>query len=100
MSNTYKTAQDVIDAAYAQGMNNVATKPEPKGQKFPIGTRVRIADDLGVSMSHFPKGVGATVKYTYDHAYGGGDVKSYCLDVDGYGHTSWYSEHQLTEVEV
>lgn len=98
MSKPYETAQDVINAAYAQAMDNVATQPEPNGQKYPIGTRVRITSDLGVPMSHFPMGVGATVAYTYAHAFGGRDAETYCLDVDGYGRVSWYFEHQLTKI--
>jgi len=98
MSKTYTTAQDVINVMRAQAMSDIATKPEPKGQKFPIGTRIRIADDLGTPMSHFPKELDATVKYTYAHAFGGKDVKSYCLDIDGYGQVAWYFEHQLTEI--
>lgn len=70
---------------HARGMGKVATTPEPKGQKFPNGSRVRIADDLGDGMSHFTSGVNATVVHTYAHAYGGRDVKSYCLNVDGEG---------------
>jgi hypothetical protein len=49
-------------------------------------------------MSHFQGGVNATVKYTYAHAYGGDDVKSYCLDIDNHGEVSWYEEHQLTAI--
>lgn len=82
-----------------QAMKRVRTTPEPKGQKFPCGCRVRIADDLGPSMSHFVSGRNATVKYTYAHAYGGDDVQSYCLDVDGEGEISWYEEHQLTRID-
>ena len=74
-----------------------ATTPEPAGQKFPIGTRVRIADDLGRSMKHFPSGCNATVEYTDAHAFGG-DVKSYALIVDGIGSEAWYDESQLTEI--
>jgi hypothetical protein len=85
---------------YAAGLARVASSSEPKGQKFPNGSRVRIADDLGSSMRHFTSGVGATVCYTYAHAYGGRDVKSYCLDVDGRGRVSWYYEHQLTAESV
>lgn len=47
-------------------------------------------------MSHFPKGRNATVMYTYAHAYGGNDVKSYSLNVDGHRYISWYEEDQLT----
>ena len=91
----FEEAQANFDA----GMERVATTSEPKGQKFPNGSRVRIADDLGDGMSHFQSGVNATVLHTYAHAYGGNDVKSYALDIDGYGHTAWYYEHQLTAIE-
>jgi hypothetical protein len=77
-------------------MRKVAKKKAPKGQKFPIGSRVKIAKDLGAGMSHFPSDKLATVMHTYAHAFGGSDVKSYCLDVDGEGEISWYEEHQLT----
>tara|TARA_Y100000310_G_scaffold214597_1_gene215488 strand:+ start:154 stop:447 length:294 start_codon:yes stop_codon:yes gene_type:complete len=85
-------------SVYEAGMQRVRDTPEPEGQKFPCGSRVRIADDLGQSMSHFVSGVDATVVHTYAHAFGGKDVKSYCLDVDGYGETAWYYEHQLTAI--
>ena len=80
---------------YQEGLDRVATTPQPKEQKFPIGTKVRIADDLGQFMSHFTKGVNATVEYTHAHAYGG-SAKSYSLNIDGKGSTAWYEEHQLT----
>ena len=79
-------------------LKRMESKPEPEGQKFPIGTRVRIADDLGPTMSHFPSGVNATVQYVYAHAYGGSDVRSYCLNIDGRGSSAWYYERQLTEI--
>jgi len=84
---------------HASGMSNVRNTPEPKGQKFPNGSRVHIAKDLGCMMSHFESDLDATVKYTYDHAYGGGNVTSYCLDIDGVGEVSWYEEHQLTLIK-
>lgn len=86
------------NAIYAQGLESVKTTPDPKGQKFPTGSRVRIANDLGKSMSDFTSGVNATVEYTYAHAYGGDNVKSYSLLIDGLGSTSWYEEHQLTAI--
>lgn len=83
----------------AAGDRRVANDPPPAGQKFLPGTRVRIADDLGPTMRHFPSGRMATVHHTYAHAFGGDDIKSYCLDVDGFGRTSWYDEDQLTAIE-
>lgn len=80
------------------GMLRLKTEPEPEGQKFKVGSRVRIADDLGESMSHFSSGVDATVDHTYAHAYGGSDVKSYALDIDGKGFSAWYKENQLTQI--
>lgn len=75
---------------------NMKNTPEPAGQKFPVGTRVRIADDLGQSMSHFRKGCEATVEYTYAHMFGGDDVKSYSLMFDNGESSCWYDEEQLT----
>lgn len=81
---------------HQQSMHRVDTTPEPENQKFPRGSRVSIAPDLGTAMSHFPKGVDATVEYTYGHAYGTDNVDSYSLNVDGYGSSAWYKESQLT----
>lgn len=86
-------------AIHDASMERVRSKPYPPNQKFPPGTRVKIADDLGSHMRHFPKGRLATVICTYAHAFGGDNVQDYCLDVDGYGRSSWYYEHQLTLVE-
>jgi hypothetical protein len=87
-------------AAYTRlGEQRVKSTPPPTGQKFAPGTLVRIADDLGDSMRHFPSGKYAIVLYTYAHAYGGDDVKSYCLDVQGVGEVAWYYEHQLIEIK-
>ena len=83
---------------YEAGLKKVAATPEPGGQKFLNGSRVRIAADLGPSMRHFKSDANATVQYTYAHAYGGGNVKSYSLDIDGYGSCAWYKEHQLTAI--
>lgn len=81
---------------YADGMNRVATTPEPEGQKFPVGSRVKISSNLGSSMAHF-SGAGeiATVEYTYAHAFGGDNVSSYSLNIDGRGSSAWYRESQL-----
>ena len=82
---------------YQEGLDRVASTPMPEEQKFPIGARVKIADDLGPMMAHFRgHGKEATVEYTHAHAYGGSSVKSYSLNVDGVGINAWYEEHQLT----
>jgi hypothetical protein len=95
-SYTAQKKEKEAKAHYQRGYGRVKTTPQPKNQKFPIGTRVEIVPDLEpFHMSHFPSGY-ATVKYTYAHAYGGNDVKSYCLDVDGRGEISWYPEECLT----
>ena len=81
----YETRLAQAQSVHAAGLRRVATERKPKGQKFPCGSRVRVADDLGPTMSHFESGVEATVQYVYAHAYGGNDVKSYCLHIDGIG---------------
>ena len=94
----YETRHAQAKAYCEAGMELVRTTPEPKGQKFPCKSRVRIADDLGPAMRHFPSGKDATVIHVYCHAFGGSNVKSYCLDLDGLGQHSWYYEHQLTAI--
>jgi hypothetical protein len=84
---------------YEQAMLRVKTTQQPADQKYPIGSRVKIDDEMPTWMSHFPKGKIATVLHTYAHAYGGDDVKSYALDIDGMGFSAWYYEAQLTPVE-
>ena len=83
---------------YEQGMVRVKTTPQPKKQKYAVGARVKIDDEMPPWMSHFPKGKPATVLHTYAHAYGGTDVKSYALDIDGEGFTAWYDEAQLAPI--
>ena len=78
---------------YQAGLKLVQTTPEPAGQKFPIGTRVRITKDGGDF-----RGRMATVKYTYAHAYPGfnhNNVKDYCLDIEGVGIVAWFKETSL-----
>jgi hypothetical protein len=95
----YEERHTQAQGIYKAGLEKVATTPPPEGQKYAPGTRVRIADDLGPSMSYFTSGANATVKYTYAHAYGGSNVKRYCIDIDGRGEVSWYYEHQLTPID-
>ena len=61
---------------------------------------MRIADYLGPHMGHFPSGRNATILYSFAQKYGGEDVCSYCLDIDGKGVVSWYQEHQLTPISA
>lgn len=83
-------------AYHRVGMMRVQTDPEPEGQVFPCGSRVHIAKDLGMPMSHFPADKDATVVYCYAHAFGGDDVENYCLNIDDIGEVSWYYAYQLT----
>ena len=94
----YETRLSQAKAYYQAGLKKVENTPEPARQKFANGTKVRIADDLGRAMFHFPSGIKATVEYTYAHAYGGDDVNSYSLIVDGHGSVAWYHEWQLTAI--
>ena len=95
----YETRLSDAKGFHAKGLHRVKTIPEPSGQKFPVGSRVRIADKLPCYKSHFHSGVCATVEYTYAHAYGGDNIKSYSLDIDGIGSVSWYDEGELTEIQ-
>lgn len=69
-------------------------------QKFPKGALVRIAKDLGSSMSHFTADADAIVLGSYAEQYGGSDTKSYTLHLKGRGSSSWYYEHQLTLISL
>lgn len=70
-------------------------------QKFHIGNIVKIADDLGSSMSHFESGCYAIVVGSYAELYGGDNVKSYSLKLLPSGrYVSWYKEHQLSLVSI
>lgn len=97
---TYQKRLSAARGIYEQGLLNVKNNPEPEGQKFSVGSRVYIQENLGESMSHFRSGCKATVEYVYSHAYpqNGMDIKSYSLNIDGYGSSAWYEEHQLTKI--
>lgn len=94
----YKERFTEAKGIYELGLQNVLNKPEPKGQKFPVGSRVHINKDLGPMMSHFKSDCNATVKYVYAHAYGGNNVTAYNLDIDNYGSVAWYNESELTAI--
>ena len=94
----YQQRFEDASAYYKDAMRRVAETQPPIGQKFAPGARVKISDNLGQHMSHFPSGKMATVRYTYAHAFGRTDTRSlqqYCLDIDEVGEVSWYDEDQL-----
>lgn len=71
-------------------------------QKFPIGTRVYIAKDLGKFMSHFHGDVEAIILYSYAQEFGGDDVHDYAVYIlsgEGTGFCAWYHENQLTKIK-
>ncbi len=99
MGLSYEQRHKQAKSIYNKGMERVKNEPEPKGQKFPVGSFVRIAKDLGFSMSHFTSDTVAKVEYTYAHAFGGNSIESYSLIVRENGHwfsCAWYEEHQLS----
>lgn len=63
---------------------------------FYCADHVLIADNLGQSMSHFPKGREAIVLYSYFDHYRCGSKTSYAVLLRGQGFCAWYEEHQLT----
>lgn len=69
-------------------------------QKFNKGDHVKIADDLGPTMPHFPSGIEAIVEYSYADKYGGSDTDSYSLKLKGGGSIAWYYESQLTLIKA
>lgn len=72
-------------------------------QKYHHGDLVRVADNLGSSMSHFQSGCDAIVVGSYLDQYGGNgsdNDKVYTLYFRGRGTSSWYYEHQLALVEA
>jgi len=90
-------------ATYNAGLRRIKETPEPKGQKYPRGTRVFIRP-LGGDMAHFKHSCWATVEYTYAHAYGGSETgwnaRQYSLNIDGHGSSAWYPEEALSLEEV
>lgn len=91
---SYEEREVEAQAIYQAGLQKVATTPMPKGQKFPPGSRVRIADNGNVYWR--ARGKLATVEHTYAHAYWGDNIKSYALTVDDLGSVAWFDESDLT----
>lgn len=81
----------------------VIQKEHKMAQKFFFGDRVRIAKDLGSSMSHFEKDCEAIVMYSYAEQYDSSSAKN--LDqfslfiLPKGGESSWYYAHQLELIE-
>lgn len=66
-------------------------------QKYQHGDMVRVADDLGYTMSHFESGVDAIILGSYQDLFGGGmehQYKEYSIYIRGKGVVSWYKEEQ------
>lgn len=83
---------------------NILTKITTQGlpmQKYHEGDLVKIAEDLGASMSHFTAGCKAIVMYSYEEKYGSssGSAEKFCVYIKGKGPVSWYKEHQLTLIK-
>lgn len=68
-------------------------------QKFNKGDWVRVAKDLGSSMSHFTADCEAIILGSYADQYGGNDHSNYSLYIKDKGPVSWYHEPQLTLIE-
>ena len=75
-------------------------------QKFSNGDHVRVAKDLGESMSHFESDCEAIVLYSYIERYGGhganykaGDTEEYSIHIKKHGQHSWYYGSQLKLIE-
>jgi len=100
---SYEKKHAEAKSMYEEGLQNVREDPMPKGQKFAPKVFVKIADELGSTMSHFQSGLFAHVEFTYAHAYGGSNIDSYSLLVRGdngrWSSVAWYEEHQLAKVE-
>jgi len=99
-----KQYTQAVEANYLRGLEKIKTEPEPSGQKFPCGSLVMIAKDLGSMMSHFKSGCRAKVDHVYAHAYGGTNINSYSLLVEqddgSWSSSAWYKEHQLSLIEA
>jgi len=70
-----------------------------KKQKFHKGDLVRVAKDLGQTMSHFKNDCDAIVIGSYKDEYGGDNTRDYTLHLKDKGKVSWYEEWQLTLLE-
>lgn len=67
--------------------------------RFYSGDYVRVAKDLGRSMSHFQSDCDAVVIGSYGDRFGGEDHNSYTIHIRGRGQVSWYYGEQLELLE-
>lgn len=70
--------------------------------KYKHGDMVRVADDLGDTMSHFESGVDAIILGSYQDLCGGSmkhHHREYSIYIRGKGSVSWYKEDQLELIE-
>lgn len=67
-----------------------------KRQKYHKGDHVKVAKDLGSTMSHFKNDCEAIVISSYKDAFGGSNISSYTLFIKDSGECAWYEEEQLT----
>lgn len=68
-------------------------------QMFHKGDLVHVAKDLGPMMSHFENDTDAIVIGSYKDQFGGDNVDSFTLHLEGRGQASWYYGCQLTLLE-
>lgn len=61
---------------------------------------VRIAKDLGEGMNHFESDCDAIVIGSDADQYGGDDISSYTVFIEGVGEVSWYEDYQLTLIKI
>ena len=86
------------EAYHAASMERVRTTPAPAGQKYPVGSFVKISgNERRIGHSKY-----ACVEHTHAHAFGGNDWKSYSLniqcDVGDWITVAWFNEEDLTPV--
>lgn len=99
---SYEERLTEAQGIFKASVERVRVTQPPLGQKFMPGTFVQIAKYLGEDMAHFENSRPARIQYTYAHAYGGDNIKSYSLllryDDGKWSSVSWYYESQLTEI--
>ena len=71
-----------------------------EGQKFAVGDRVKVADEMPSWKAHFRHGEEATIRYSYGQVYGiEDDVEDYCIEFDDGDESAWYDENELIPIK-